>query len=636
MSLIGVQSNAFETTWRTGKTCPLSLGRGPRFGKEQIKPLEPLGQEHLKRRRRFFTWSLLLASVFSLFNLKDLLPRWPMYDKPQVTTEPMTLASIEDDMTVTRQTALALLKEKRQDQKNDIRHRISENQKRLDEANSQEALVKGTLQSPEELEKLAQIWQERYEPEKPQSQIRDISSRCYEQCNLDYNGLDAKLYQRLPQVFASQDEAAIGEELEKMAQEVFPGYDKPGVAGNLKETFVRHRDEAEKLRQELDEQVRGWTLEEFQARKAPYLEAYDQALSRYLDAHVQHYRRELAQDIATLTRDLLPRMLERLENGQKYSDRAQKQLAFLRAKPQITQKLARKEPLSAQELALVRQAFLSHTSTMQKELTRHIEGGQNDLDAMERSRQVLPWKNAPDPWLENMLVYAGTQQEEPSWGSRDENLLFAHWETASSLTEAMRQARQLAYVRVKTEESGSYEPGVYIQLGEMSTQEVDTWQVSRRCQRKVLLIAGKPTQNDSDKKRFDKYVNKMKRFLLKKYPGLSQEDIKVLYQPDKKQVTEAIDAMQQAGNSKSEFLVVLSGHGSSWGVEHGLDPAYVGYQGSEKGSFGAKESLSEKFMKEQVRKLKHYRSGALMVFSCHSGSWLAQNTRAHSLLDALA
>ena len=66
------------------------------------------------------------------------------------------------------------------------------------------------------------------------------------------------------------------------------------------------------------------------------------------------------------------------------------------------------------------------------------------------------------------------------------------------------------------------------------------------------------------------------------------------------------------------------------GGEPIVNPEDAFKQGAKQGSFwlgnnsnNQRVNVTEPFMKEQLRKLSGYKSGALLNFSCYSGAWLA-------------
>ena len=107
-----------------------------------------------------------------------------------------------------------------------------------------------------------------------------------------------------------------------------------------------------------------------------------------------------------------------------------------------------------------------------------------------------------------------------------------------------------------------------------------------------------------------------------------------------KEVAEAFDKLQASVDEKTEVLIVMNGHGSTSGLEEGVDPKDAYKEGAQVGVFWLDgspvkkgkpidpnkkdEYLSETFLKDQVKKLNKAKSGMIIINACHSGAWIAQ------------
>lgn len=243
----------------------------------------------------------------------------------------------------------------------------------------------------------------------------------------------------------------------------------------------------------------------------------------------------------------------------------------------------------------------------------------------------LPTQSHPNPWPQNFTIAAASEQQTSAFGNLYFNRLMGKIRQAGSMTKALQASSQEG---LSNQLGGKTEGGKSsaVQVPHVSTQVVEGWAVGKSDKtRKLVVIVGGDNPEDNDR---HLPVGQSIKNQLKGLFQLAESDITVLERPDNKIIAETFDQLAQTGGEDSEVMVVMTGHGHASYFDSGLKGLDRFKQGGYRGSFALQidkygltsESLSETFMKTQLKKLKDYDCGVLLNLSCHSSAWIAKNS----------
>lgn len=297
--------------------------------------------------------------------------------------------------------------------------------------------------------------------------------------------------------------------------------------------------------------------------------------------------------------------------------------------------------LSDEAVAMLRKQLQKHYQERIRVTQRQIEGHQEMMDKAVKTLPVMARDKAKTPWPENLSIFCGTEQSELGWSGKDlENFCRAAI-GSTSLTQAMNKASQTAFIRYAPKDVNfldcAYEKGTYVQIPQVSLGKNDCWNVAESRPRKLILVVGQPKQSDFDN--YEQYAKRIQNFFVHQYRLNPDKDIYTVTHQDYSKLSDIFDEVAKTGDKTSEYSVVLIGHGKSLQAEGILSGSETReHQGSMAGSFWLNKQddvhLEESELKNQIAKLKHFHSGVLLGFCCHSSALLAEQKQALENLTA--
>lgn len=323
---------------------------------------------------------------------------------------------------------------------------------------------------------------------------------------------------------------------------------------------------------------------------------------------------------------------------------AREDVAYHQGRENILLKVEAGETLGEEDIRFMQQNMLKALEMDLHALKFAIASTDIKIRSPEYFRQVVNSNLMSQAWPENLSRYSATGQETYSWGDTDIDILLDAAHGTDSLTKAMVKATEKAFVRHVPEDIDDLDShtkkGTYVQINNAALGKPETWNIHEKRTRKVLIIQGQ--MKKSDRGRFATDCNRLKNYFRKRYHLDPDRDIEVIPMKDTQSLVKWVNAMTKLPDAdKAEYAVILNGHGGSQddsmsrsydintpsGFESAIQYARQDQmQGSGHGSIELEmDSLEEVVVKNQLNRLRHFHSGALLVFACHSGSWLAQN-----------
>lgn len=259
-----------------------------------------------------------------------------------------------------------------------------------------------------------------------------------------------------------------------------------------------------------------------------------------------------------------------------------------------------------------------------------VEWSQKQLQTGGLNALRLP-QDHPDltqKWGKHVMVSVSTGQEQSAIFQEHFKSLLERAKTAESLSQAMMDtAQQDAKAFSLKYPLGLGAEKVY-STPMVSTNQLDLWKKKDDTVKKrvVVYIQGHH-HADVQKKWMDADEAKMKAQLSTDYQtGETPVEWVSLKGKNKQEVLQTLTNLKAQAKPDTEFLVVMNGHGMQVPSENEKLDARL--EGSPVGHFQLTqtEDLTENDMKDALQHLSGSRGVLLLLSSCHSGSWLAQNS----------
>lgn len=307
------------------------------------------------------------------------------------------------------------------------------------------------------------------------------------------------------------------------------------------------------------------------------------------------------------------------------------------------------KPLSDMDVLRVEvyldQARLNARKPVQERATRAASAiAQFDKNGM-KALKLAPDK-PKNQWPKNFTVSAPAGQHDVSWGSVYWDRVLSELNNTTSMPDAIARAEGKGSIHTinKPMDMGPLDIGrtVSYETPISMDRTIDQWRKPvpgkpDGTKRQILYIQG-IEKNPEELTWFDSDYDNFAKTIRAQY-GDSVVITRIKPRTPE-EVTKAFDQLAKQVDKDSEVMVVLRGHGCTSGLEDGIGIEDEFREGSMVGNFWIDGSpvkngkrvdpdkkdvfFTETFLKNEVKKISHARSGLILVGACHSGAWIAQ------------